>query len=430
MTIRIDLVPLRPGGVNGGAGVLVRFLLDHLAEIGEGEDFVLLTAPWNHAELAAFARPGVSLLQMVPGEAVVETAEAVTVVENPLLAVLEKARHRLPVGIVRRALPAARRVKSFLLRQPRANPAMRPAENRQASDEREPDILFCPFTSVAYAEPGMKVISVFHDLQHRVYPQFFSGVEIVERDNFMARAAERADVIVCVSEFTRRSLFEHFPAAREKEVRVVPVSIHARLQGADAEPEVLNRYGLAARPYLFYPANFWLHKNHRVLLAAFGMLLARRPDVNLDLVFTGTVPEQISLLKEAVERMGLAGRVHFLGYLPDSAVADVYRHCTALIFPSLFEGFGIPLLEAFLFGKRVLCSRTTSLPEVGGDAAIYFDPRKPKDIVRAIETLVDSPAEDPQRTADMQARLEMFAPEKMMEGYRDVFRYFRHHTLL
>lgn len=430
--IKIDLTPLRPGGINGGAGVLVRFLLEHLREIGEDADFVLLTAPWNHEELSVFTGSGVSLEQVIEGDTAVETETlAAPPATHPVLLGLERLRHRLPLGLVRRMLPAARRMKKFLLERSVDRRMSRSAAQASAtSGEAETEVLFCPFTAVTYAGPGMKVVSVVHDLQHRVYPQFFEGKEVLERDTFLARMAERADVILCVSDFTRQALYEHYPVSRSKPVRVVPVSIHNRLAGLEPAAGVLDSYNLTGRPYLFYPANFWPHKNHRLLLIAFGMFAAQRPDHDYRLVFTGTHPEESVRLKTAVVQMGLAERVHFLGYLPDEALAAVYGSCTAVIFPSLYEGFGIPLLEAFLFRKPVLCSRIASLPEVGGDSPIYFDPRKPADMLLAMETLFDSPDLCQDAAGKAAARLVQYSPEKMLEGYRNVFRDLRDHPLL
>jgi hypothetical protein len=156
---------------------------------------------------------------------------------------------------------------------------------------------------------------------------------------------------------------------------------------ADAE-SVIAPFGLQSGRYLIYPANFWEHKNHKMLLVAFSMYVRRNPAVGLKLVLTGAPGAQQNRIEEAVRKMGLEDSVRFLGFLPDAQFSALLQCCLALIFPSLFEGFGLPTLEAMDRGKPVLCSNVTSLPEVVGEAAIFFDPRKPKEIVNAIEVIV------------------------------------------
>ena len=120
--------------------------------------------------------------------------------------------------------------------------------------------------------------------------------------------------------------------------------------------------------------------------------------------------------------MGLADRVLFPGFLSADEFAALYASCRALIFPSLYEGFGMPVLEAMNFGKPVLCSNVTSLPEVAGDAALYFDPRKPDDILRAIEKILWDPEFGKALVAQGRRRVEEFNnSERMAEEYLDVF---------
>jgi glycosyltransferase involved in cell wall biosynthesis len=168
---------------------------------------------------------------------------------------------------------------------------------------------------------------------------------------------------------------------------------------------------------MYYPANFWLHKNHEILMIAYSMFVSRNPDCTMDLVLTGALDDAQRGLEDHVRRMGLESRVHFLGYLSEEQLSAVWEGCSFLIFPSLYEGFGIPVLEAMQFGKPVLCSHVTSLPEVAGDAALYFDPEKPRDIVRCIEKIV----ENKELYADLvrrgYERLDHFQPKDMAAKY-------------
>lgn len=128
-----------------------------------------------------------------------------------------------------------------------------------------------------------------------------------------------------------------------------------------------------------------------MLLTAFGMFRSRYPESKLRLVCTGSPDDRMGALKEATRRMGMAPWVYFAGFLSEEEFAALLASCKALIFPSLYEGFGMPVLEAMAFGKPVLCSNATSLPEVAGDATLYFDSKKPTDILSAIEQIILEP---------------------------------------
>ena len=251
--------------------------------------------------------------------------------------------------------------------------------------------------------------------------QSVSDIDI--RDAFFCDVRRKADSIICISENVRQSALKHLKA-NAKRTYTVPICIQSRLD--KLEPDEVNAHlanlGIDRHPYMFYPANFWPHKNHRMLLTAYGMFLSRNPDREIDLVFTGALDDLQEELKDAVRRLCLAKRLHFLGFLPQDQVTAVWQGCEFLIFPSLYEGFGIPVLEAMSFGKPILCSNTTSLPESAGDAALYFDPRKPEDIVRCLEQIV----RDPSLGADLVSRgyqhVSCFCTEDMTRNYLEIFR--------
>jgi hypothetical protein len=206
---------------------------------------------------------------------------------------------------------------------------------------------------------------------------------------------------------------------------VVYNCIQTRL-GADIPQEerdtAMADLGIHRRPYMFYPANFWPHKNHRMLLTAYGIYRHRHPGRAVDLVLTGALVDEQRLLKQAAGRMGIRENVHFLGFLPEATLDIVWQGAVFLVFPSLYEGFGIPVIEAMSLGKPVLCSNVTSLPEVAGDAALFFDPRKPEAMAAAMERIAGDAALAETLSARGRARADVFRAERMVQGYLDVFR--------
>jgi glycosyltransferase involved in cell wall biosynthesis len=379
LRVAVDLTAVLPGGDNGGAKILTMELLPALARQTPRHSFLLLTARDSHDEFAHLEALGMErrcVLETRRGPA----APAASTGFGIRLARL------LPAALRR----AGNRAWSRLRGEPLIGYGEPDPRNRGLVEEGI-DVLFCPFTAPVRAEPDLPVVSVVYDLQHLSYPEFFTPAERANRDALLRVLEERADRLVCISEYARGRFLERLRLPPDR-VTTIPIAAHGRLLRRTPEETraALTRLGLA-RPYLFYPANFWPHKNHRLLLTAYGALRARRPGPVPDLVLTGALAEPAAALAEAVRAMGLADHVHLLGYLPDGDLAALFEGATLVVFPSLYEGFGMPVLEAMYFGRPVACSDVASLPEVAGDAALYFDPRRPEDVVRAIERLLDEP---------------------------------------
>jgi glycosyltransferase involved in cell wall biosynthesis len=293
------------------------------------------------------------------------------------------------------------------------------------------DLLFCPFTGALLFDPAIPVVSLVHDLQYLYYPEFFDPADRQQRDRHFRQVCRVASRLICVSEFTRSSVLEHSGLAPER-VIAIPSAPQKRL--AAPSPDVCERVladlQLTAGRYLLYPANFWRHKNHELLLTAFGIFRAGHPHSDLKLVLTGAPGTRRSELMEATRRMGLASWVIFAGYLPDEDFGALLTSSAAMIFPSLFEGFGMPVLEAMAARVPVLSSNRTSLPEVAGGAALLFDPRRPAEMVDAIARIE---ADAALRTALIEGGLRRAAdflkPEEWATRYWEVFEDTLHHPV-
>lgn len=392
----MDMTPLRAGGENGGAKI---FIVELLWSFQKNPDyrFLLLTAPWNHEELAILEGPNMSRRSAVKGEITGRVSPVVRLIGH----LWDKLGHMTGTACW---FP---------------HPVFSSTGMLKAHGVH---LLFCPFTAPTYQETGIPTISVLYDLQHVVFPQFLDAAEIGVRNNFTKELAERADHIVCISEYMRQAVLAHLKTRPEK-THTVYIGIHSRLSAPDpkTDEEACTSLGIAQRPYMFYPANFWPHKNHRMLLTVYGMFLSRHPESPLDLVFTGALPELENDIKAAVERMGLAERVHFLGFLPQAQLEVVLSRCEFLIFPSLYEGFGIPVLEAMSMGKPVICSNTASLPEIAGDAALYFDPRKPGDILNCLERVAADSGVREILSRKGRSHAQGFSFDIMKGAYEDIF---------
>ncbi|MFZ5425338.1 MAG: glycosyltransferase family 4 protein [Thermodesulfobacteriota bacterium] len=331
--VAVDLLPLLPGGANGGAKVFTLSLLETMAAMAPDWTFVLAANPDAIAELREYETAN---LKIVPAD--------------------RKWHVKTPSKLLGRPI----------------------------------DAWFCPFTRPYFQRADIPLVSIIYDLQYHYYPQFFTDAEARSRDQTFQLAARRAARLACISDYVRKTVLEYGNLPPEK-VRTVHICLPERLSVPSDEDAaaVLSRLGLSRGQYLIFPANFWPHKNHAVLLTAFGLFAASHPGSKLKLVLTGADTGLAQELKRAVASMGLQGRVLFTGYVSDEDLAALTAASLALIFPSLFEGYGMPVAEAMSMGVPVLCSDVTSLPEVGGDAVLYFDPRKPEDVAAAIARIHD-----------------------------------------
>jgi glycosyltransferase involved in cell wall biosynthesis len=256
---------------------------------------------------------------------------------------------------------------------------------------------------------GIRTTVIIHDLQHLAFPENFSLMERWNRDRAIRSAVDEADLILTISNFTAGELARLYPESIVKTAVIYSggesASSHEDLPQPDA-------------PFLLYPANFWPHKNHDVLLDAFGILRARDPE--LKLVFTGGITSFADpALQGKLRQEGVVCR----GYVTKEELACLMGSAECLVFPSTYEGFGMPVLEALQRGTPVACSNTSSLPEVGGDAAQYFDPESPEDIAAAVErAIANRDIPEWQKKARDQASKFTFerTARLLMEAMRDV----------
>lgn len=241
-----------------------------------------------------------------------------------------------------------------------------------ARDAPSVDLVHYPVT-VPIPDLNLPMVVALHDVQHHEHPDFFSHAERAWRRWAYDGAARRAGLVVTISEHSRTQIVERLGVSPSKVV-TIPLGVdHARYS-----PRQLHTDGSLDLPerFLLYPANLWPHKNHARLLRAFAALR----DADLRLLLVGqTYGRPLPGPADA--------RVRHLGYVSDDTLATLYRRATAVVFPSLIEGFGLPLLEAMASGCPVAASDDGAVAEVCGGAALLFDPRSEDAIADAMRRL-------------------------------------------
>ena len=228
--------------------------------------------------------------------------------------------------------------------------------------------------ALASPEPKTDVPTVvtLHDVQHRALPDFFGPARRSYQQNAYDRAARAADAVVVPTEFVRDRVRELLELDGTR-VHVIPPGLN----------QTVFRPGEDARePFILYPARPWPHKNHARLFEAFAILRKTRP--KLRLILTGDGLDRLGHLPDGVERWGVVA---------DAELASLYRRAACLVYPSLYEGFGLPPLEAMACGCPVAAASAGAIPEAVGEAAVLFDPLDPEGMAEAILETDDRRAE-------------------------------------
>lgn len=249
------------------------------------------------------------------------------------------------------------------------------------------NVIHHPFTILDPINLRTPAVLTFWDMQQEYFPEFFSSLELHLRKKNYRLSAEKAKKIITCAKFTKNCLAEKY-SIDEKQISIIypgigkgfrPIDDGSRLE------EIQRKYSLDF-PFLYYPAATWPHKNHRNLLLALKILKETR-GFDGKLVLTGIPVTSGADISRQTEVLGLKRHVRSLGYLPHEELRLIYNLARLLVFPSLFEGFGIPVVEAMACGCPVACANTTSLPEIVGDNGILFDPCSPQDIADKVWTI-------------------------------------------
>jgi glycosyltransferase involved in cell wall biosynthesis len=266
-----------------------------------------------------------------------------------------------------------------------------------------------------YAHPDLLEapgILTMNDLQHLEYPQFFAPDDWNNRERLYRASAANARHIICISEFTRQDMHRRYGVALEKmsTVWIIPDKGAWRVVPERMRKSILAGMGLS-EPFLLFPAHCWLHKNHARLVEAISLVDSSLPR-GLKLILTGSPFPEDHPAATAIREYDLARRIVHLGYRSPLELRALYQGCLAVVFPSLFEGFGIPVAEGIISGKAVLCSNVTALPEIAGDAALQFDPMDASAMGARILEIATQPALRASLTAAALRRRAVFSARR------------------
>jgi glycosyltransferase involved in cell wall biosynthesis len=236
-----------------------------------------------------------------------------------------------------------------------------------------------------------RAVVVIHDISYEDHPEYFNPIEALRMKWSIRGSARRAAHVLTLSEFSKQQIVERYrvPPAR---VTVTPAAASSAFRAlpAAAVDETLARLGVR-RPFVVAVGNVQPRKNLELLMRAYARL--RRADrIPHDLVLVGQPAFRGSAILDTARALGIEAFVRHTGYVAEDDLVALYNGADVFAYPSLYEGFGLPIVEAMACGTPVITSNVTSLPEVAGEAALLVDPKSEDEVAAALDRLLNDPA--------------------------------------
>lgn len=358
-TVWIDLLRMEPRGANGGIKPLTYGLLREMTQL-----------EWKPLRFVIFAQEALrGELEFIDEQAIIAT------------------RH-----------PAGWQMKG-------ENNLLTTCTTDEIKASHPADVLYCPFGTSEFARPDLPSVCLLVDALHQDLPSALPIEEVNFREDNFKRIIGSATWIQTLARHGTERLGHHYGLHPTRCFHTY-AAVHREIDPNATAPTPGGV--LPTSPFFFYPANFWPHKNHEVLLTAYRLYRIEAGEAAWPLLLTGHPDRRMESLRTMSVNLGMADTVTFAGHLPDEDFTAVWQQAGALVFPSLHEGFGIPLVEAFQAGLPVAASRASVLPEVGGDACAWFDPRDPTDLASTLVTISRDAQLRESLSAKGKARLPLF----------------------
>jgi len=292
----------------------------------------------------------------------------------------------------------------FAVRRVSANPFLRLGFDLSAKLQQDrPDLLHVQYTAPLRC-PVPVVVSV-HDVSFLEHPEFFPRFRAMQLRWSVQRTVRFAAKILTLSEFSSAAIQRAYGVSSD-DVVVAPLAAAPEFRTFhidNALDAVRSRFQLPA-PYILSVGDLQPRKNQIGLILAFAELVKNFPQLRHRLVLAGKETWFSPKVREAARSSGVSDRIRFLGFVTDQDLLHLYNACDLFVFPSFYEGFGLPILEAMACGRAVTCSNTSAMPEVADGAAILFNPHSTTEMTRAMADLL--------RDAELRARMERLGQQR------------------
>lgn len=286
------------------------------------------------------------------------------------------------------------------------------------TQRQKPDIFFTPSHYAPRFSPIPTAISIM-DMSFELFPDMFNKDDLYQLQNWTRYSAKNATIIFTISEASKNDIIKIYGIPGEKIV-VTPLGVRDDFQPKADRPldesmeKLQEKYKIGSK-YILFVGTLQPRKNIERLIEAFSKLEVRRKteDVrNLQLVIIGKKGWQYEPILAAPQKFGVEDTVKFLDFVTDDDLPAFYSNALCFVLPSLYEGFGLPVLEAMKYGCPVLTSNVSSLPEAGGDSAVYFDPESVDDIAKQLERVLSDSALRKDMAAKGREQVKKFSWER------------------
>jgi len=281
--------------------------------------------------------------------------------------------------------------RRFLKRRVAVNPFLRlgfDLPRRLRHDK--PHLLHVQYTAPVFC--STPIVVCVHDVSFLEHPGYFTPFRALQLRCTVSRTVKSAARVITVSEFSKRRILSAYRLDEDRIV-VLPngvASAFRPMPRESAQRWVRGSFGLPA-PFILTVGDLQPRKNHVRLIRAFEQLVRAHPQLPHQLVIVGKEDWGASTVRAAAKRSSVADRIHFTGFVSEEGLLRLYGGCDVFVYPSLYEGFGLPILEAMACGRAVACSNTSAMPEVADSAALLFDPNSEDEIALALRDLLLNP---------------------------------------
>jgi len=285
----------------------------------------------------------------------------------------------------------------------------------------KPDLVHVQYTAPLLGR--VPIVVTVHDVSFLEHPEYFTWLRRTQLRQTVATTVRHAARVLTVSEFSRDAILRSYDIAEDK-VRVIPNAANPdfRVIGREKAMRAVTQRLRMEAPFVLSVGDLQLRKNHVGLIAAFAKMLTAHPQLKHHLVLTGKETWFTPKVTEAALSSGFANRIHFTGFVSDDQLLELYNACECFVFPSFYEGFGLPILEAMACGRAVACSNTSAMPEVADGAGILFDPYSVDEIRRAMSDILLDPELRARKERLGLQRAASFSWQKSARATLDVYR--------
>ena len=286
--------------------------------------------------------------------------------------------------------------------------------------EKNLDLFFSPTHYSPLFSSCPQIISIL-DVSYKLFPEMFPKKDLLKLALWGKLSIRRAKKIITISNSSKNDIINEYRILANK-VEVIPLGIKDVNASDMNKSEFIEKYNLK-NPYVLFVGTLQPRKNIAKLIEAFAKLKTEnlKLKTSLDLVIVGRKGWDYEKILEAPDKFGVSERVKFLEDVTNEDLPLFYKNAEVFVLPSLYEGFGLPILEAMQYDCPVVTSNVSSLPEAGGDAAIYFDPNNAEDIAEKIEKVISDPKLREEMVRKGKEQIKKFSWEK---SAKDVVRIF------